>query len=394
MLLFSCSSPIQSEDSENIESPKNDSILAIIILDSLKPILQRTILSEQIEDGKKELIYKSEQKKNSSREVISSLPDIASRNNSLTNSTESSNFRYKYQNEQQPEKSYWGLRIIFDNDIWNNTDYYYTNGVAIELITPLANNSPINKILLGVKSPVIEFVGFSIQQNMYTPINPDVSEILNNDRPFSAFLTIGHFRETYNFEKKLRIKSTLDIGVLGPASLGGTIQNSIHTEEPVGWQNQIQNSFVISYSSEIEKSILQTQNFELNIKGNASVGSLFNKAGGGLWLRVGRFIPVYKGPIRLIGEPGKNNPLQFWFFAKGNTDFVLYDATLQGGLFNNDNPYIISSNKLNRFIFQASAGFAIYTGSFGIELENFYLSPEFKGGRSFGWGRIKLIAAF
>ncbi len=370
--------------------------MEVLNFDSLKPIQQKTILSGQIEGSKKELLYKSEQKKNSSREVNNSLPDIASRNSSLTSNTESPSFRNKYEplNEQQFKKSKWGLRIIFDNDIWNNTDYYYTNGLAIELITPLANNSPVNKILLGVKSPDIEFVGFSIQQNMYTPINPDVTEILSNDRPFSAFLTIGHFRETYNFKKKLRIKSTLDIGVLGPASLGGTIQNSIHTEEPVGWQNQIQNSFVINYSAEIKKSILQTQNFEFNINGNVSVGSLFNKTGGGFSLRVGRFIPVYNGPIRLIGNPGKNNPLQFWFFAKGNTDFVLYDATLQGGLFSNDNPYTIPGNKINRFIFQASAGFAIYAGSFGIELENFYLSPEFEGGRSFGWGRIKLVAVF
>jgi hypothetical protein len=49
---------------------------------------------------------------------------------------------------------------------------------------------------------------------------------------------------------------------------------------------------------------------------------------------------------------------------------------------------------MQRFVFQGSAGIPVYSGSLGIELENFFLTPEFKGGRNFGWGRIKLVAAF
>ena len=394
LFLFACSHPDQQNKTYAKETSKTERIhTEIHSLDTRKTTNN---ISPEIPENTNQLIYRSQQKKNTSRLVNSNLQDISLKNTALKSKSETVIFQKEKIQVlgQQTDKSEWGLRVIFDNDIWNNTDYYYTNGLAIELIMPLAKNSPINKILLGTKSTDIELNGFSIRQNMYTPTNPDVTEILNNDRPFSAFLTVGQFRETYNFEKKLHIKSALDIGVLGPASLGGTIQTGLHTEEPVGWKNQIQNSFVVNYFVEMEKGILQTQNFEFNLKGSTNVGSLFNKAGGGFSLRVGRFIPVYQGPIKFMAKAGKNSPIQFWFFAKGMTDFVLYDATLQGGLFTNKSPYTIAGNELNRFIFQASAGIAIYSRSFGIELENFYLSPEFKGGRSFGWGRIKLVAAF
>ena len=394
LFLFACSHPVQHDETDKPLFDKAER--AHKELPSINTRKTSKSVSLQLPENTNQIIYRSEQKKNTARLVNSNLQDIALKNTVLKSKPETVIFQKEEIQvlDQQTDKSEWGLRVIFDNDIWNNTDYYYTNGLAIELITPLAKNSPINKILLGTKSTDIELNGFSIRQNMYTPTNPDVTEILNNDRPFSAFLTVGQFRETYNFEKKLHIKSALDIGVLGPASMGGTIQTGLHTEEPVGWKNQIQNSFVVNYFIEVEKGILQTQNFEFNLRGSTNVGSLFNKAGGGFSLRVGRFIPVFQGPIKSMAKAGKNSPLQFWFFAKGNTDFVLYNATLQGGLFTTKSPYTISGNELNRLIFQASAGIAVYSGSFGIELENFYLSPEFKGGRSFGWGRIKLVAMF
>ena len=78
----------------------------------------------------------------------------------------------------------------------------------------------------------------------------------------------------------------------------------------------------------------------------------------------------------------------------GTTDFIAYDATLQGGLFDNKSPYVISDSELNRMIFKASAGLAVYYYRFGVELENFYFTPEFKGARHFMHGRIKLVANF
>jgi len=295
----------------------------------------------------------------------------------------------RYQTEINPVM----LSVIFDNDIFDNTDYYYTNGVRFELVLPFAGQSPVNKILLGIKSSDFGFNGFSIQQNIYTPINPETTEIDYGDRPFAAYLTIGQFRETYQLERKLQIKSALDLGVMGPSSMGETVQSSIHYLEPTGWEYQMQNSFLINYYINIEKGLYSSSWLEINAIGQANVGTLYNKLGGGLNFRLGSFMPVYRGPATSVNYTGTKQ-WQYWFFMSGTTDFVAYDATLQGGLFNNKSPYVIADNELNRMIFKASAGLAVYYYRFGVELENFYYTPEFEEARHFMYGRIKLVANF
>jgi len=116
--------------------------------------------------------------------------------------------------------------------------------------------------------------------------------------------------------------------------------------------------------------------------------------GAGFYMRFGRFFPFYRGPMKLVNASPKKSPLQIWFFAQGNANVVVYDATLQGGIFNTNNPYTIQNHTLNKLVYQASAGIAVYSGSLGVEFENFFLTPEFEGARNFGWGRIKLIASF
>lgn len=286
------------------------------------------------------------------------------------------------------------ISIVFDNDIFDNTDYYYTNGVNIRLITPLAKQSPLSGLLVGLSKSQINLYGFSIKQNIYTPVNPDIAEISAGDRPFSAFLTMGQFRESYKLQKNISVKSSINFGVLGPASMGSMVQSSIHNIEPIGWNNQIQNNIVFDYSLKLEKGIISTPHFELNVTAGGNLGTLFNKLNSGLYFRTGSFIPVFRGPATIFGPTTKKSTLQYWFFVSGETNMVFYDATLQGGIFNKSNPYIIQSEDINRFVVNISVGFAMYYKKVGIELQNFYLSPEFKNAYDFRWGRIKLIFQF
>jgi lipid A 3-O-deacylase len=292
------------------------------------------------------------------------------------------------------KKTMWLLEINFDNDIFNNTDYYYTNGAQINLSIPALRFSPVNKIFPAPKNHDIEFCGLSLTQNIYTPTNPDTKDILFGDRPFSAFLTLGQFREVYDLSKNIYIKSQINLGILGPGSLGGQVQSSIHEITPVGWQNQISNDFVIDYSFDFKKGIVNSSIFDFNVNANANVGSLYDKVGGGFDFRFGHFMPFYQGPVSVFEGIGKEGSFQFWFFVKSSFQLVVYDATLQGGLFNHQNVYTIEYKEINHFVFNASAGFALYHDKLGIEYENFYLSPEFKGARQFGWGRIKAVLAF
>lgn len=295
---------------------------------------------------------------------------------------------------QEEKKSSWLVRIVFDNDIFSNTDYYYTHGAKIELVIPFLKRSPINKIFFAPTNYNIEFCGFSITQNIYTPTNPDTKDILYGDRPFSSYLAVGQFREVYNLTKNVSIKSQLNLGVIGPSSLGGQVQSSIHELTPVGWQNQINNDFVVDYSFQIQKGIVNNSLIDLNVNGKANIGTLYNKIGGGLNFRIGHFTPFYSGPMSMYTEESSTGPLQYWFFVRSAANVIGYDATLQGGMFKSDNPYTINTYNLNRFVVEASAGVALYYNNLGLEYEHFYLSPEFKRARHFGWGRITAVLTF
>jgi len=312
---------------------------------------------------------------------------------SITNNNSSSPI-VNHLNPIEVKKTTWEINITFDNDIFANRDYYFTNGFKIELITPFLNSSPINYILLGTKSRFLERSGFSLMQNMYTPTNPDTTAILYGDRPFAAYLMLGQFRETYNLEKKIRIKSELNIGIIGPSAYGQEIQSSIHEKEPVGWINQIENNFILSYSFQIDKGLISSPAFEFNLSGRTTLGTLYNKAGGGINLRAGNFMPVYRGPFSVFQNKNPGGRYQFWIFAEAMLDFIGFDATLQGGMFNKNNVYIVEPTKINRVVFEAGLGFALYYNNIGIEYKHYYLTPEFEGAYSFSWGQIKAVFAF
>ncbi|NOY50827.1 MAG: lipid A deacylase LpxR family protein [Chlorobi bacterium] len=282
------------------------------------------------------------------------------------------------------------LQIVFDNDIFDNTDYYYTNGARLELVSPFAQRLPTSKLLPTFWNADISFQGLSLVQNIYTPVNPDTKEIRINDRPFSAYLSLGHFRESYNYERGLRMWSEISIGVLGPASMGDYVQSSIHDIEPVGWQNQIENDIVFNYSFLIEKLLLSRKNIEMKVNANAHIGTIYDKAGGGLTFRFGRFKKLLENSV-IAYRPNGRPQVSFWFFTKVNASLIGYDATLQGGMFNKSSIYIIDNKMVKRTVLNASAGLSLFYRGFGIEIENVYVSPEFEGAYDFRYGRIKLV---
>jgi hypothetical protein len=294
----------------------------------------------------------------------------------------------------ETERIRWIFRILFDNDIFANTDYYYTNGTGFQLVTPFADNSPMAHILPGLKHATVDLNGFSIKQNMYTPINPDITEIQYGDHPFGATLTLGQFREVYDFEKKLSFKSSITFGILGKGALGAEIQSALHNIHPVGWVNQINTDFILDYNFTVSKAIVSTPFYELNVTGSTHVGTLYDNACGGLDMRIGRFIPVYKGPVSMFDLKTPGSKWQYWFGLKTGVKAVAYDATLQGGLFNKENVYVIPSGDINRLVYYASAGVAVYYRNFGLVYDQFFITPEFKNARNFAWGSIRVEIAF
>jgi hypothetical protein len=289
------------------------------------------------------------------------------------------------------------LGVNFDNDIFNNTDYYYTNGIRFDFISPLFASSPFAYPMLPGGKASVSFHGMSIVQNMYTPTNPDTGLVIAGDRPFAAYLYFGHFKTSLNGEANHRLYSEIIIGLMGPGSLGGFMQKQIHSIEPAGWQNQIQNDFVLNYTAELEKGLINNEILDFNVFARGQAGTLYDNAGAGARMRLGRFLPYFGSlplaPFRSREHHGRQQ-WQYGIFGSFEARLVAYNATLQGGMFNKNSTYTLTAAQLNNFLIQASAGFFIAAGALGISYEQFYISPEFAGGKHFRWGRIRLSYCF
>ena len=96
------------------------------------------------------------------------------------------------------------IRINFDNDIFDNTDRYYTNGIRFDFISPFLKQSPLSWLMVPYWGQGVNYYGVSIGQNMYTPYTTKVGGIHQGDRPYAAYLFIGSFKISNDQGKKFR----------------------------------------------------------------------------------------------------------------------------------------------------------------------------------------------
>lgn len=290
------------------------------------------------------------------------------------------------------------LLIDFDNDILDNTDRFYTNGIRFDFISPVFQPFPLNLLMIPYWRSGMNYYGISLIQNMYTPSTTKIGGILYGDRPYAAYLYLKSFKITNDFPDKFRQTSEIDIGIIGPASLGDFVQKSFHRDvptnsEPLGWEYQIRNDLVLDYNICYEKGIVSGKSFDVNLIGTGSLGTLYTNVGGGIMLRTGILNPYFADlgfSKRLTNEEKGLRKVQFLFSLKSNVKFVGYDATLEGGVFNKTSPYTIGQNVISRFVYQGSACLTFSYGGFGIGVEQFILSPEFHNGWWHKWVHIGL----
>ncbi len=289
------------------------------------------------------------------------------------------------------------LGINFDNDIFSNTDYYYTNGIRFDLVAPIFASSPFAWPMLPYRKESMNYHGMTIVQNMYTPTNPDTISVIEGDRPFAAYIYFGHHKTTLSKKRRYRQYSEIILGLIGPGSLGGFVQSQIHNIEPVGWENQIQNDLVLNYTAVIEKGIFNPAYFDLNVFADGQIGTLYDNIGAGIRLRAGKLNPYFSMPNlatskSIEGKDALN--LQYGFLASSRLRVIIYDATLQGGVFNPNNNYTISASDIERLVLQASVGIYFAYKQLGLTYEHFYISPEFENAKNHQWGHLNLTYCF
>lgn len=280
---------------------------------------------------------------------------------------------------------YINLEIHFDNDFWNYTDYYYTNGVRLGFTHPIFVHSPLFHVLISNTTNGFDYYGVHIIQNMYTSTKPKVDSILDGDRPWAAYATIGQYLISLDARNQIKHESEINFGVLGPKSGGGFLQNIVHTflpnnSPPQGWDHQIKTDIIIDYQYGVTKLLFETKKLETYIKAKFQVGTLRDNIKWGFGGKYGLFTPFYQNIQNHTIRSNGNNKLQYNIFGDVETQLIGYDATLQGGVTDRTSIYVIPTRNMQRFVLQTYLGFEIVYGRYMLQFIQYWKSKEFSTG--------------
>lgn len=292
-----------------------------------------------------------------------------------------------------PDHRFW---LVFDNDMFSNTDRYYTNGVVIGYTAPGLTSWQINRLMIKHNRNSVVHSAISLHHGMFTPLTTKEPPPLVNDRPYASTLYLRYSQASEDALAGIRFTSALEAGVIGEAALGQLLQRSVHSgfpsnDEPMGWETQIKNDLVLGYYINIQKQLLKSQNSEIYAEGSAIAGTLHTRASMGVNAVIGAFrtglTPLPQEYNQLVAKTGR-----FQYGARGGLEFRIigYDASLQGGMFNKNNIYALKPDEIERLVAAIHLRLFAKYHKLGISISQFYLSPEFKEGRQHFWGQIGL----
>ena len=287
------------------------------------------------------------------------------------------------------------FKFNYENDFFNETDRYYTQGIIATLIHPIVRHSPFSKALLKLNSNTVNYYGIHAQLDCFTPKSIRVDTIMFGERPYTGTIFISHSLNSLSKEKKLLLQTQLDLGGIGKCARCEDMQKAIHKGlvniRPLSWEYQLANDFVINYTSKLEKGIIYKKYFELMVNGNFRAGTLYTDLGTGLNVRFGFFDPYFNN-LGLSKDPSSRK-FKIYANIKTNTKLVGYNATLQGGIFSKD-IYVIDADNVERFVFTGTVDVVVAFKRFSLTYSRTYITREYHTGVDSGWGGIFMAIAF
>lgn len=278
------------------------------------------------------------------------------------------------------------LGIKSDNDAYlaNGSDRYYTNGFFISYRTavdPKQFNPKINKKIYELE----------LGQKMYTSHSGYVWERKYVDRSITAYLYLGG-NITWLYEDEKTVKLGLQLGTIGPAALGRQTQEIFHkitgTYAPNCWKYQLKNelgmNLNLTFNQLISRSASEKTDFLWN--GYANLGNTFTGLGVGFTLRAGKINQLFQSTFTrsvIARQAGteKLNETELFFFARPQLDVVIYDASIQGGLFRKDKGPIVFNSKT--WVASQEVGMMYSKKRFGAQLSYTLRTPEVKDGSQY-----------
>ncbi len=299
-----------------------------------------------------------------------------------------SSFAQSYSNE-------FGFKSDNDAYLFYGQDRYYTNGLFIYF------RHATDQQKLGSKLEKLTYE-VSAGQKMYNPISGYRPDPATQDRPFAGYLYAGGNVNLF-YKNESVLKAGLELGTVGPNALGEDAQELLHKivgfYEIDGWQYQIKNEMAVNLSAQYTQLLHRASDkaTDFSVEGYANVGTTFSGAGAGVLFRAGRINQLFNSAYTnsVIGNKGKTEKLtkrELFFYAKPQLNFVAYDATVEGSLFNNDSPVTFG---VKRFVFAQQLGLNYSSPRFTFDFGLLFKSKEIKSSaKAHQYGTISMFYRF
>lgn len=284
------------------------------------------------------------------------------------------------------------FHYMYENDLFTGTDRYYTQGSIVEFMHPVFAKSPINKILLKFNKADLFEHFISFRQDVFTPKSIRNKTLDSTDRPYAG---------TFFFSQKIISKNTfevlttsLDLGCLGPSALGEEMQKFIHKHtrnaEPIGWENQIANTFIANYNLLYEYRLYQKKWFCSGLILGARAGVLHTNACGGLMVRSGKMKRYFD---RLHRMPTPGSKWELFTTLNGTATYVYHNAVLQGVPWSKS-IHVLTRDRIERIVYKLEASINFSYKRIGLIYTSSFITPEIKGGLPHAWGGCNFIYRF
>ncbi len=295
------------------------------------------------------------------------------------------------------------FQFFFENDLFGDTDQYYTNAVQMTWISsdlkqyrddvrlPDWSIPIIQSIPFSGKPDSIHNVGILLGQQIYTPADIQATHLLETDRPYAGFLYGGlalHSKTDTELD-------TLEIviGVVGPAAKAEFAQNTVHEIRDIptakGWDNQLENELALRFSWQRKwrlhsMEMLNALEYDLISHTGITLGNVKVSANAGGEVRLGYHIPKDFGSdvIRAgagVSAPVINSPIPgetsfgAHLFVSSQIEAVAHDIFLDGSTWEKSH----NVDKKN-WIADLSLGFAFSIDTFKLTYRHLFRTRQFE----------------
>lgn len=294
------------------------------------------------------------------------------------------------------------VQVFFENDLFGDTDEYYTNAIQITWLSHDLNRYRDDVRLPKWSFPIIRAIPFSgnpesthnigilLGQQIFTPSDIQTTEPLENDRPYAGFLYGGLALHS----KTDTILDTLEIilGVVGPAAKAEFAQNTVHDLRSIptakGWDNQLHNEPVISFSWQRKwrlhrMKFFKVLGYDLISHTGMTLGNVRTSGSAGGEVRFGYNIPKDFGSDVIRAGAGVSAPVigdsksakkQFGahIFAGSQIEGVVHDIFLDG------NTWEASQSVVKKFLVaDLSVGLAVSYNMVKLTYRHLFKTEQF-----------------